>query len=476
VSSEIAIAGGSGFVGTHIRQSLAAQFAFRGLTRSESLAGKKDSAKNTVWHQCDLFSLPQVENALEGMDTAIYLVHSMLPSARLTQSRFEDLDLLIADNFARAAEKHGLKQIIYVGGIIPPDIKLSRHLRSRLEVEEVLASRGTPVTRLRTGLIVGPGGSSLRILVNLTRRLPVMLLPRWVQESAVSISIEDVVRAVERLLQNDDYRGGCFDIGSGEDFCYGDLIETTAEVLKRKRTLINVPFNSPGLSKLWVRIFSSAPATLVNPLVDSLAHGLRVSENPLQTALLPMKPFAESLRESVDADGQMLPNPRQSTLTADLQRIKAQKRVRSVQRLPLPTGWNAEQTAEVYFGWLSRFFRILLRTSGSAREGWSITLRGFRVKLLELEASTLTPGNDRKVYYIRGGLLADPQAEPPGRFEFRRVDLKERPVVITAIHAYQPRLPWFFYNVTQALLHLVVMKAFGRHLKKRGSLEGRPSI
>ena len=101
-SPTVAVAGGSGFVGTYLRRNLSEYFHFRGLTRSESRANAQPRQTHTEWVLCDLFSLPQVEKALDGVDFAIYLVHSMLPSSRLTQGNFTDLDLLLADNFSRA--------------------------------------------------------------------------------------------------------------------------------------------------------------------------------------------------------------------------------------------------------------------------------------------------------------------------------------------------------------------------------------
>ena len=100
----------------------------------------------------------------ESARFAIYLVHSMLPSARLTQASFEDLDLICADNFARAAKRAGVEQIVYLGGLLPQTEELSPHLASRLEVERPLGRYGVPVTTLRAGLVIGGGGSSFEIL------------------------------------------------------------------------------------------------------------------------------------------------------------------------------------------------------------------------------------------------------------------------------------------------------------------------
>ena len=133
----IAITGASGFIGSQVIQKLSLQHDIIALTRS----GESHTSGNISWRKCDLFSLLQAEHGLKGADVAFYLVHSMMPMARLTQASFEDMDLILADNFARAARHNGVKQIIYLGGIIPHNATLSRHLRSRLEVEQTLASQ-----------------------------------------------------------------------------------------------------------------------------------------------------------------------------------------------------------------------------------------------------------------------------------------------------------------------------------------------
>ncbi|HJL27639.1 MAG TPA: NAD(P)H-binding protein [Polyangiaceae bacterium LLY-WYZ-15_(1-7)] len=143
----LALAGASGFVGSALRRALADEYRLVGLSR------RPRRSPDTEWRVCDLYSLLDVEQALAGCDVALYLVHSMLPSARLTQGSFADLDLVLADNFARAAAKAGVKHIVYLGGLVPdlPEAELSAHLRSRLEVERALGAHGVPVTALRAG-------------------------------------------------------------------------------------------------------------------------------------------------------------------------------------------------------------------------------------------------------------------------------------------------------------------------------------
>ena len=102
----IAIAGATGFIGSRLCEVLAVDFHIVGLSRRQ-----RESTEHITWRKCDLYNLESCISALADIDAAVYLVHSMMPSARLTQARFEDLDLILADNFARAAKRHHIKQI-----------------------------------------------------------------------------------------------------------------------------------------------------------------------------------------------------------------------------------------------------------------------------------------------------------------------------------------------------------------------------
>ena len=177
-SMTIAVAGASGFIGQALCERLALTHTVVALSRAAS-----PSAGGIERRRCDLFSLLDCERGLTGADVAVYLVHSMMPSARLTQASFADMDLILADNFARAAKRVGVKQIVYLGGVVPETGVLSPHLASRVEVERALAAHGVPVTTLRASLVIGPDGSSFRILQRLVERLPVMLLPRWTRSA-----------------------------------------------------------------------------------------------------------------------------------------------------------------------------------------------------------------------------------------------------------------------------------------------------
>lgn len=462
----VVVAGASGFVGTAVRAALAKEFRFRALTRSSTTVAAGIDDPDTEWRQCDLYSPPKLAEAMRGCRYGLYLVHSMAPSSRLEQANFADLDLLLADNFSRAAEEAGLERVIYLGGLLPEgDGEVSAHLASRREVEHVLRSRSVPVTVLRAGLIFGPGGSSCQLLINLVRRLPVMVFPAWAGSRTQSIDIADVANAVGLSLREAEWAGGTYDLGGHDPMTYRELIERTGERLGKKTRGVAVPANFFTLSKHWVSWFGGVPLALVEPLQESLRHDLAAKDNALLRRLRPqMVSLDESLRRAADEGGRPRPHPRSGLARADQRRMRDERRVRSVQRMRLPAGWGAPEVAQEYGHWLTRSLGGLVNVRRTADGVLRFVGPGGRGCWLELTPTPFTLGNrSRCAFYISGGWLALP-VEPAGRFEFRL--FPESGCLLACIHGFSPRLPWWVYASTQALVHLAVMRAFGRHLAR----------
>jgi uncharacterized protein YbjT (DUF2867 family) len=447
---KIAIAGAAGFVGKALTKRLSPQHHVIGLSRS---ATPPPGLQATEWRACDLFSLLDAEKALQGVETAYYLVHSMLPSARLTQGSFEDFDLIAADNFARAARKMGVKQIIYLGGLLPHHRPLSRHLASRLEVERTLASAGIPVTTLRASLIVGPEGSSFQMLVRLVRRLPMMICPRWTESLTQPIALEDVVELLAYCVEHPERSQGVHDIGGPDVLSYRQMIELTAEALGKRRWLAPFPLFTPGASRLWVSLMTGAPRALVLPLVQSLRHDMVANTREWQlTTGIEGKSFRQSLKDSLADEHGNRPRAYRPAI--------ADPDVRSVQRLTRPAGRDAFWLGEEYMRWLPSLAPWLLNVQVD-KEGFCRFYVG-KLTLLVLQLSPERSSPERALFYIREGWLTKKVGR--GRLEFRLgLDGK---TFFAALHEYRPRLPWYVYKWTQALAHLFVMRAFGAHLRK----------
>ncbi|MFZ9933685.1 MAG: NAD-dependent epimerase/dehydratase family protein [Chthoniobacterales bacterium] len=459
----VVVAGASGFVGRALLPVLAEKCEVVALSRSSSISGPGVRSE-----RCDLFSLLQTERALAGADYAVYLVHSMLP-ARLTQARFEDMDFILADNFARSAARAGVKQIVYLGGIIPDDAQLSRHLASRLEVERVLAARNVPVTSLRAGLIIGAEGSSFRMVTRLVQRSPVLLCPHWTRSMTQPVALQDVVRLIDFCLGREEMFGRAFDLGGPEVMTYVDLMRRTASRLGKKRLIVAVPFIPTRLSILATRLVTGAHRELVAPLVESLRHAMVAHSPTLQErAGIAAQPFDEALAVAFASDqkevGAVDRHLSRRDSTAELGRY-----VCSIQRLPLPPGHDAIWVAKEYARWLPTLFKFILRVTVDADLNLAFRVTGLKRPLLELSYSRDRSSTDRPLYYITGGLLAR-QAEPsdgraPARLEFR--ESPDRRSVLAAIFNYRPSLPWWFYRLTQAPMHLIVMKMFAWHLARQ---------
>ena len=206
---KVAVSGSTGFVGKHLISAMIERdFNIIGLTRSHSIS----SNSKLEFRTCDLYSLLDAERSLEGCDVAIYLVHSMNPSVRLSQGTFIDFDFLLADNFAKACERNKIKRIIYVSGIVPFGNLTSAHLKSRYEVEKTLLKHKTPLTTFRTGIVLGPEGSSFDMIRKIINRLPIILLPRWTLNKIQVLSIKDLVDAILlEIEKNDGVDDGSFD-------------------------------------------------------------------------------------------------------------------------------------------------------------------------------------------------------------------------------------------------------------------------
>ncbi len=451
----VVIGGGSGFVGQALAAQLSKRFRVIGLSRSK----RQPDAHVSEWRKADLFNLREAERALEGARFAVYLVHSMLPSARLTQATFEDLDLICADNFARAAKQAGIEQIVFLGGLLPEHLELSPHLASRLEVEKTLGRYGTPVTVLRAGLVVGGGGSSFEMLTRLVRRLPLMIVPQWTLTRTQPVGVDDVVALLSFVVGNESCFGQTYDVGARERIDYRTLMALCAEVLGLARPMVSVPFFSPGFSRLWVSLVTGAPKALVAPLVESLRHEMLARDFRLfELARLEPTPLRVAMERALK---EQAPTPRTYSAPSE----KGQTRpslVRSVQRMPLPEPRDAKWAAEEYLRWLPRALRGLVRVEAGEAGKVTFFLVLMHLPLLVLEHAPERSTPDRQLFFVTGGALS--RKDFPGRFELRQA-LDGR-TLLTAIHDFAPRLPWLLYVATQAQFHAWVMAAFRRHIAR----------
>ena len=297
--SKILLTGASGYIGGHLKDKLKDQHEIIAISRNTS---NKQNEENVTWKSADLFDLDEITEVMEGIDTAIYLVHSMMPSAKLTQANFEDMDALLADNFARS-EKQGVKHIVFMSGLIPDDNHLSAHLRSRLECEKILGDYGIPVSTLRAGLIIGAKGSSYPILKRLVERLPAMVLPSWAYNMIAPVAIEDVIDGLAALVERSPSENESIDISGPETMNYKELIQRTAKVLDKPLPMLDLPIIPIIVSRYWVQLISSVPKEMVYPLMNSLIHDMVPHDKRIVPKLsLGNITFEDSVKRALDEE------------------------------------------------------------------------------------------------------------------------------------------------------------------------------
>ena len=449
MKKKVVIAGATGFIGRWIIETFQEKYEIIALSRKKVKVNPNDKV---IWRSVDLYSMSSTEEALRGANVAIYLVHSMQPSTRLNQGNFEDTDLLLADNFSRAAQKNKLQQIIYLGGILPKDQhQISNHLLSRYEVEKTLGARETPLTAIRAGIIVGPGGSSFKIIRNLVKNLPVMGCPKWTKSQNQPIDVSDILALIHQCLGNPKAYNTNIEIGGKEVMTYMELLRKTAQQMGKNRLIFSLPFFTVGLSKWWVSVFADSNINFVSPLVESLKHEMIPNSEHADLFTIDFTSMDTSIHNALHKQPPQLPTFHQ---------IKTEKNtVRSVQRIVNPGRFNAQWVAKYYPNWLSKRFAGLINPKF---DGSFLRFFLLGIMLLELQLIEDRSTPNRQLFYITGGKLT--KRTDLGWLEFRSI--LENKYVITAIHEYVPKLPWVIYKLTQAKLHLYVMKKFERELNR----------
>jgi uncharacterized protein YbjT (DUF2867 family) len=214
----------------------------------------------------DLLKEQSIETIPKDIDAAYYLVHSMAQA-----DDFAALEALSAHNFVQAINKTNCKQVIYLSGITN-DTHLSNHLQSRRHVEDVLKEGKAALTVLRAAIIIGSGSSSFEIIRDLTEKLPIMTVPRWVNTRCQPIAIRDVLGYLSGVLLNERSFNRTFDIGGPDILTFKQMMLTYAKVRKLKRYIITIPFLSPKISSYWLYFVTSTSYSLAQSLVDSMKN------------------------------------------------------------------------------------------------------------------------------------------------------------------------------------------------------------
>ena len=265
---KILVTGATGYVGGHlVKELLARGYHVRVATRSsvDKCIERWQDVETVV---ADALDLNQLLEALKGIHTAYYLIHSLLLGPR----EFEKADIQAAINFRKAAEINNVKRIIYLGALGDTQSSLSPHLRTRLQVAKELQIGKVQTTILRAAIIIGSGSASYEILKNLVDKLPIFLIPYWAKTKCQPISIGSLINILVGILETDETSGRSYDIGGKEVLSYEKMLKTFSKILNKKKLFIQSSFCNIKFYSYLASLLTPVPAPVIRLLMESCRY------------------------------------------------------------------------------------------------------------------------------------------------------------------------------------------------------------
>ena len=296
---KVLVTGATGYIGGRlVPRLLEAGNAVRILARDPARLQGRSWITQVEVVQGDVFEPDTLLPAMEGIEVAYYLIHSLA-----TSSDFQERDLVAARNFSSSAHKAGVQRIIYLGGLGDPEAELSKHLRSRQQTGNALRESGIPVTEFRAAVIVGTGSLSFEMVRYLTERVPIMICPRWVFTRIQPIGIGDVLSYLLTVLETPESQGKIIEIGGADVLTYGEMMLGYARARGLRRILLAVPVLTPRLSSYWVHWVTPIPASIARPLIEGLRNEVIVRDETAQRIFPHIRPisYSESVSKALES-------------------------------------------------------------------------------------------------------------------------------------------------------------------------------
>lgn len=295
---KILLTGANGYIGKRLLPSLLAQgheivccVRDRNRFRAEGIL----SHPSVSVIEADFLRGVEMYDSVKDIDAAYYLIHSMSTN----KGSFTEMEALSARNFVSFIEGTSAKQIVYLSGIVNEE-RLSQHLASRKNVEDILGKSSVPLTTLRAGIIVGSGSASFEIIRDLVEKLPVMVAPKWLNTRTQPISVRNVIEFLTGVLNKPETYGHSYDIGGPDILTYKDMLIGFGRERGLKRYVLTVPVMTPKLSSYWLYFITSTSFSLASNLVNSMKIEVVARKNNLAKLLgITLTPYREAVAEAL---------------------------------------------------------------------------------------------------------------------------------------------------------------------------------
>ena len=288
----VLVTGATGFVGGRLVPALAdAGHEVTALVRNVKRYAPPDGVRVV---EGDILEPDACREAFD-VDTAYYLVHSMQAGAD-----FEERDRRLATSFRDLASAGGVDRVVYLGGLGEDGEELSEHLRSRREVERLLADGEYDLTTLRAAIIVGDGSAGFDIVRQLAAKLPVMVTPEWVRTDCQPIAVDDAIEYLVGVLDAPATAGETYDIGGPDVLTYETMMRRVGRAIGSEPVIVPVPVLSPRLSARWVELVTDVPDSVARPLIEGLRTPVVCQDNRIREHVaVDLTPFDDAVEQAL---------------------------------------------------------------------------------------------------------------------------------------------------------------------------------